>query len=288
MLLPAGSCSAGTGTDSTSTRRCPCCPPTWGTSIPPARTGMSRRRPSCWRWRPNGATAPGEAGMSALAPALEAFFTDRLISQRHASPHTIAGYRDAWRLLLRFIHARTGKDAAQLDLADLGRPVISAFLEHLERAAATAPAPATPGWPPSTPSSATRRCAPRARRPHRPGPGHPAQARDRADVSYLTRPELDALLAAPDQPQLGRPARSRPARGGSQTGLRVSELTGLTSRRRPGHRPPRPVPRQGPQGTRRPPHHPERARTAHMAEGARGNGGRAGVLLPGEEPSAPA
>ena len=66
--------------------------------------------------------------MSALASTLEAFFTERLISQRHASPHTVAAYRDAWRLLLRFIHARTGKEPAQLDLADLGAPVISAFL----------------------------------------------------------------------------------------------------------------------------------------------------------------
>ena len=97
--------------------------------------------------------------MSALAPTLEAFFTERLISQRQASPHTVAAYRDAWRLLLRFVHARTGKEPAQLDLADLAAPVISAFLETWSRSVTTAPAPGTPAWPPSTPSSTTRGCA---------------------------------------------------------------------------------------------------------------------------------
>ena len=47
--------------------------------------------------------------MTALAPTLQAFFTDRLARQRHASPHTIAAYRDTWRLLLGFTSAKTGK-----------------------------------------------------------------------------------------------------------------------------------------------------------------------------------
>ena len=51
--------------------------------------------------------------MSILAPTLEAYFTERLIGQRHASPNTIASYRDAWRLLLRFVSARTGKQPCQ-------------------------------------------------------------------------------------------------------------------------------------------------------------------------------
>ena len=70
--------------------------------------------------------------MSALAPTLEAFFTERLVNQRQASPHTIAAYRDGWRLLLVFAQERTGKQPAQLDLADLDAPLIAAFLEHLE------------------------------------------------------------------------------------------------------------------------------------------------------------
>ena len=47
--------------------------------------------------------------MTLLAPALQAFFTDRLITQRNSSPQTIAAYRDTFRLLLRFAHEQTGK-----------------------------------------------------------------------------------------------------------------------------------------------------------------------------------
>ena len=57
--------------------------------------------------------------MSALAPTLQAFFTDRLIGQRQASPHTVAAYRDAFRLLLGFATARTGKQPCALDISDL-------------------------------------------------------------------------------------------------------------------------------------------------------------------------
>src|SRR5207342_2981505 len=63
-------------------------------------------------------TAARGAVMSALAPALQAFFTERLIVQRNASPHTIAAYRDTFRLLLRFAHQQTGKAPFQLDIDD--------------------------------------------------------------------------------------------------------------------------------------------------------------------------
>jgi len=71
--------------------------------------------------------------MTALAPTLQAFFTDRLIRQRQASAHTIAAYRDALRLLLCYAAARTGRQPSQLDLADLDAPLIAGFLDHLER-----------------------------------------------------------------------------------------------------------------------------------------------------------
>ncbi len=71
--------------------------------------------------------------MTALAPALQAFFTDRLITQRNASPQTIAAYRDTFRLLLRYAHDQTGKQPFELDIDDLPAPVIGAFLTHLER-----------------------------------------------------------------------------------------------------------------------------------------------------------
>lgn len=70
--------------------------------------------------------------MTALAPALQAFFTQRLITQRNASPQTIAAYRDTFRLLLRFAHQQTGKQPYQLDIDDLDAPLIGAFLAHLE------------------------------------------------------------------------------------------------------------------------------------------------------------
>ncbi|HEY1823334.1 MAG TPA: hypothetical protein VGG83_25690, partial [Trebonia sp.] len=57
--------------------------------------------------------------VTALAPALQAFFTDRLARQRHASGQTVAAYRDAWRLLLAFAARRTGKQPSALDIADL-------------------------------------------------------------------------------------------------------------------------------------------------------------------------
>lgn len=55
--------------------------------------------------------------MSALAPTLEAFFSQHLIAQRGASPRIIAAYRDTWRLLLGFASERTSKQPCQLDEA---------------------------------------------------------------------------------------------------------------------------------------------------------------------------
>ena len=70
--------------------------------------------------------------MSALAPTLQAFFTDRFVRQRQASPNTIAAYRDTFRLLLAFAEPRTGKAPSRLDFADLDAPLIADFLGHLE------------------------------------------------------------------------------------------------------------------------------------------------------------
>ena len=77
--------------------------------------------------------------MTAIAPALQAFFTDRLITQRNASPETIAAYRDTFRLLLRFAHARSGKQPFELDIDDLDAPLIGAFLSHLEHERGNSP-----------------------------------------------------------------------------------------------------------------------------------------------------
>src|SRR5258707_15448364 len=138
--------------------------------------------------------------MSMLAPALEAFFTERLIGQRHASPNTVADYRDAWRLVLRFVHARQGKEPCQLDLADLDAPFIGAFLEHLEQERRN--------------SARTRNARLAAIRSffryaalrH---PEHaaliarvlaiPVKRCQHTEVRHLDQPEVDALLAAPDR-----------------------------------------------------------------------------------------
>jgi hypothetical protein len=69
--------------------------------------------------------------MSTLAPSLEAYFTDRLISQKAASPATIAAYALTFRLLLAFATKRTGTPPSRIDIADLDAPLVAAFLEHL-------------------------------------------------------------------------------------------------------------------------------------------------------------
>lgn len=71
--------------------------------------------------------------MTTLAPTLQAFFTDRLTRQRQASPHSIAAYRDTWRLLLlTFASQQATKSASQLAVTDLDASLIGDFLDHLE------------------------------------------------------------------------------------------------------------------------------------------------------------
>ena len=64
---------------------------------------------------------------------LQSFFTTRLMTQRRASPHTIASYRDTFRLLLQFAQKRVRKAPAQLSLEDLNASLIGAFLDDLEK-----------------------------------------------------------------------------------------------------------------------------------------------------------
>jgi integrase/recombinase XerD len=77
--------------------------------------------------------------MTALAPTMQAFFTERLIGQRQASPHTIAAYRDTFRLLLAFAHQRTGVEPHALDIEDLDVETVTAFLDHLEQERGNSP-----------------------------------------------------------------------------------------------------------------------------------------------------
>jgi site-specific recombinase XerD len=70
--------------------------------------------------------------MTLIAPTLQAFFSDRLTKQLHASPRTIASYRDTLCLLLRYVQDTTGRPPSALHWDELDEPPITAFLEHLE------------------------------------------------------------------------------------------------------------------------------------------------------------
>ena len=166
--------------------------------------------------------------MSPLAPVLQAFFTDRLITQRDSSPRTIAAYRDTFRLLLRFAHVQTGKQPFELDIDDLPAPLIGAFLTHLERDRGN--------------STRTRNARLGAihsfyRYAALEHPEHahtiarvmaiPTKRHERTTLCYLNLAEITALLAAPDPGSwLGRRDRALLALM-IQTGVRVSELVGL-------------------------------------------------------------
>ena len=70
--------------------------------------------------------------MSRLAPVLQGFFTDKLITQKHASPHTISAYRDTWRLLLTFAQQATGIPPWKMNLGQLDHDLVTGFLRYLE------------------------------------------------------------------------------------------------------------------------------------------------------------
>jgi integrase/recombinase XerD len=70
--------------------------------------------------------------VTALAPTLQAFFTERLARQKNASPHTVAAYRDALRMLVQFAARRIGTAPARLQIEDVDARLVGAFLDHLE------------------------------------------------------------------------------------------------------------------------------------------------------------
>ena len=166
--------------------------------------------------------------MSALAPTLEAYFTERLVHQRQASPNTIAAYRDAWRLLLVFVQQRIGKEPYQLDLGDLDASLVAAFLQHLETERHN-----------SVRTRNARLAAIRSffRFAALRHPEHaaliarvlaiPTKRCERAIVSYLTGPEADALVASPHNDTWHGRRDHAILAVALQTGLRASELTGL-------------------------------------------------------------
>jgi site-specific recombinase XerD len=167
--------------------------------------------------------------MTAVAPVLESYFTQRLMTQQQASGHTIASYRDAFRLLLGYARERTGKAPGQLDFSDLDAPLVSGFLTWLETSRGN-----------STATRNARLAAIRSLFTYAALqlPEHsalisrvlaiPAKRHDKAIVSFLTRAETEALLAAPGTATWHARRDHALLVLACQTGLRASELTGLT------------------------------------------------------------
>jgi site-specific recombinase XerD len=166
--------------------------------------------------------------MTSVAPALQSFFTERLIRQRGASPRTIASYRDTLRLLLAFTQDRTGKAPAALGWEDLDAAVISAFLDHLETSRGNSPR--TRNLRLTAIRSLIRWAA--LRHPEHAADFQkilaiPSKRADKRTITFLDPAESQALISAPDLARWeGRRDRALLVLA-LQTGLRVSELTGL-------------------------------------------------------------
>lgn len=163
-----------------------------------------------------------------LSPLLQSFFTDRLMNQRQASPHTIASYRDTFRLLFSFAEERLNKPPSKLTLDDIGAPFIGAFLDHIENNRHN-----------GARSRNLRLTAIRSffkyvafQQPDRSALiqrvlAIPSKRHERPLIDFLTHPEILALLAVPDSTTwTGRRDRALLMLT-IQTGLRLSELIHL-------------------------------------------------------------
>jgi len=167
--------------------------------------------------------------MTPLAPALEAFFTDRLICQQRVSPNTIASYRDTFRLLLGFAQQHTGTPPAKLELTQLDAPTVGAFLEHLETERGNSVR--TRNVRLGAVRSFFNYCALRH-------PEHaaliarvlaiPPKRSQRRIVTFLNPQEVKALLSSPDRTTWAGRRDHALLLCAAQTGLRISELIGLT------------------------------------------------------------
>jgi integrase/recombinase XerD len=160
---------------------------------------------------------------------LQSFFTDRLLRQRQASTHTIASYRDSFRLLLHFAKEQLGKSPSKLMIEDLDAPFLGDFLQHLERVRKN--------------TARTRNARLAAihsffRYVALEEPSHvlhcqrilamPNKRHERRPIEFLNREEINAVLATVKRSTwIGRRDRSL-LLVAAQTGLRVSELVGLT------------------------------------------------------------
>ena len=164
---------------------------------------------------------------ASLAPLLERFFTQRLMQQRQASPHTITSYRDTFRQLLKFAERTLHKPPSRLNFEEVDAPLIVAFLDDLENHQGISVRSRNLRL---TAHSFFRHAAFEA-------PEHSAQIQrvlaipskrfTRTLDNFLTRPEVDALLAAPDRSTWSGRRDHAFLLVAVQTGLRLSEITGL-------------------------------------------------------------
>jgi site-specific recombinase XerD len=158
---------------------------------------------------------------------LERFFTQRLMQQRQASPHTIISYRDTFRQFLKFAQKRLHKPPSDMLFEEVDAPMIVAFLDDLEQHGL------------SIRSRNLRLTALHSffRYAAFEEPSHAAQIQrvlaipskrfTRTLVPFLTRTEADAMLAAPNQDTWSGRRDHAFLLVALQTGLRLSEMTGL-------------------------------------------------------------
>ena len=166
--------------------------------------------------------------MSLIAPTLQAYFTDRLIRERRVSPHTIRSYRDTIRLLIGFASKRARHGRVLADLRRHRPQDVGAFLDHLEHER---------GCSPSTRNARLAAIRSFYRYAALDHPEHaatiervlaiPLKRTDRPLVTWLTKPELEAVLAAPDQRTWTGRRDHAMILFAAQTGLRASELTNI-------------------------------------------------------------
>jgi site-specific recombinase XerD len=161
----------------------------------------------------------------AFPALLQDFFSQRLMAQRQASPRTVASYRDAFRLLLGYAQARLNKPASALTLADLDAPLILGFLDHLE------------GERQNSARTRNARLAalrsflhyaalrdPTALAVIQRTLAIPTKRFDRPLLGFLSREEMEAILAAPDRSTWSRHRDHVLLATLYNTGARVSEI----------------------------------------------------------------
>ena len=166
---------------------------------------------------------------SLIAPHLQAFFADYLCHQKRLSPQTIVSCRDTFRLLLTFLRDHPGVEPSALRIADVDAPAVLRFLDHLEQQRGN-----------SVRSRNIRLSAIRAffrlvalRDPDSIGIATrvlaiPLKREDKKLIGYLTRTEIQALLAAPDQSKWSGRRDHALLLTLYNSGARVSEVITLT------------------------------------------------------------